>query len=128
MQRTTFAENREPISELPTIMSYVKHHEKKNLAYGKDLTLTYAIAKAGSQQSPLALGKNVLNRSLVLQLEKLFLTPLDSAFKIRPLNFPFKVDLDFQLIWNLSLNDTSDVQSKVMIAMALSTENNSINC
>ena len=128
MKRTTFAENREPISELPTIMSYVKHHEKKKLAYGKDLTLTYAIAKAGSQQSPLALGKNVLNGSLVLQLEKLYLTPFDSGFKIRPLNFPSKVDLDFQLIWNLILNDTSDDQSKVMITMSLSTENNSIPC
>ena len=94
--KTFFAEYDEPVSELPTILTYIEGPSRSNLKYGKDFNLSLAWGKLGtfggedSSINILNMGENSIpfgtqTEPLRIDLEALW---DGTVFRISPLNLP----------------------------------------
>ena len=129
-KRTNFAEFREPIKELPTIVSWVQYSgaEHPRLEYGKDFTITYSAHPYWWSQTVLKVGHNWLtntfiNKNYTLKLEVKFDSNGGMKLKLIPSNYTNgNIGGRFRLLYKF-LNQTERFVSGVKIA--LSSRNNS---
>ena len=85
-QKTFFAEYSEPVTELPSLLTYIDSSIRGDLKYGTDFNITFTY---NGYQTKLKLGKNYVGGAkpdrLELDLEALW---DETVFRITPQNFP----------------------------------------
>ena len=125
-KKTYFAEYYEPITELPTIYTWIRFSKvSAGLTLGNDFNISWRGLKFSKKENPLKLGWNSLDAKLEIEFEEIHRQgrPL-WEYKITPLNFPpgFQKDYRFWLIFGF----TEKVKPQVALAgIAFSTKNSS---
>ena len=130
LKKTSFTEDVENLSELPTILTTVIYTGNRSLAYGKDFSISFGNLNSTIMYN-LTFGINNKHGCPSLRFEEYStrefgLGTMAIGFLLIPLNLTSaEGDLAFRLTWTLNQNTDLPV---VSIGMALSTENNSIPC
>ena len=116
--RTNFAVYQETMTELPTILTYVKKIPS-NFTLGVDFNITL-------QGNILKLGQNHIGSDLKIYFEHVMsYQPLDlRCFRIRPLNFPLEVPHYYRLSYDFA----SSVPLSPAVTIYVTAENNSLGC
>ena len=117
IQRRDFFEYSEPLTELPTILTYTVPY---NLSFGEDFNISYGIR--GSDAKNLSLGINNIGGSLHVDFQRVYDL---SVFKITPLNFSGDIPLDYNLTYIFAPQVIRSIQT-IQVGTRVSTENNSI--
>ena len=132
-KRTTFAEYGEPVSELPTILSFIEYVDfNTTFKYGKDFNWTFQSEvswKKGFKGTNLTLGMNEVDSGLKLHMsdllteEKAVSLSLFHNFKLTPIGIPTRKQLNNVL--RCSFESTSGYEGvKFKIGMVLTSDNN----
>ena len=130
MKRTNFAVYDEPISEPPTIISWIqysKHQNSKALEYklGKDYNVTYSTQPWWKAKVVLEEGENVIPGTRIkVNLEIKNGPNWEPRLKITPLSFSSRIVQDVFRLTYIFMNDT---MNDTLMEFLLTTKNNS-NC
>ena len=125
---TNFAKRDEPISELPTIVTYVEHSEKairqnKDLQFGTDYDIAFQDKSSGGNQiMNLTRGENLV-AGLQLNLEVSYDYHWNELTRITPSNFPNYPPHKFGILYTFENQEVGQSVSRVV--MGMSTRNNS---
>ena len=84
-KRTNFVEFHEPITELPTIITYIDSLERGQFKYGKDFNISFEHKETSYIPANLTFGENEVNGSPL----RVDFEAIDDGheFKITPINY-----------------------------------------
>ena len=123
--KTNFAEFSEPISELPTMFTYIYYTRNTTYQFWDDYNISFGISEEWMEDlTPLAFGDNtIVGVPFGLNLEEVYEGVLPSqSFKITPINF--KPDMPVSIY---ALKYTfKNCSEPVKISMLFLAENNSV--
>ena len=133
-KRTNFAEYLEPVTELPTITTYIQSTDKIGvLLYGKDFNISYAVytgqytdgGKSQLKYNNLTIGINKIEGSPLKVMFEIIYDFLNGReiFKITPLNFNpiLSFPMHYELWYDFS--KATSFTKKLKLGLQLSTEN-----
>ena len=131
--KTYFAEFSEPISELPTIVTYIYNSKNRSYKYMNDYKIYFTTLESINVESkesitenltPLSHGDNTIDGiPFSLNLEEFYEGAYDNQiFKITPINFNYEIPLSTYAL-RYSFNQSA---GQPKISMTLHSENNSI--
>ena len=135
-KRTNFSVHDEPVTEYPTIVSWIQYYPRwihpyfpylsRPWLYGKNYSLTCEIL--GAKEIQLVKGENVIpGTGVKLKLEIKYGSKWDERLKITLLRFPSNIAQErFRFTYTLK-NDTSTDLTGILIQFLMATKNNS-NC